>query len=80
MDTEKDMKEILKEIINCMLDILDEERLEKVREFTRGLLKPNKETLEAFAEAEEMKRHPERYKRYSSVEELFADLESDGEE
>lgn len=34
----------------------------------------NEETLEAIQEVEEMQKHPERYKSYHSVEELFADL------
>ena len=35
---------------------------------------PNAETLEAMAESEEMENNPEKYKRYSSVEEIFKDL------
>lgn len=31
---------------------------------------PNKETLEAFAETEEILKHPEKYKSYSTAEEL----------
>ena len=36
--------------------------------------KPNKETLDAFAELEEMKKHPENYKTYETVEALMKDL------
>jgi DNA-damage-inducible protein J len=46
----------------------------------RGLpfdLRPNRETLEAIAEVQEMKRHPERYKGYRDVDELFADALSE---
>jgi DNA-damage-inducible protein J len=42
----------------------------------RGLpfdLRPNQETLDAIAEVQDMKRHPERYKGYSNIDELFAD-------
>ena len=37
-------------------------------------LTPNKETLKALAEVEEMEKHPEKYKTYDSVDELFKDL------
>ena len=35
---------------------------------------PSDELLEAMKEVEEMKKHPERYKSYKSVEEMFEDL------
>lgn len=35
---------------------------------------PNAETLAAMAEVEEMKKHPENYKAYSDVDEMFKDL------
>lgn len=35
---------------------------------------PNAETLAAMAEVEEMKKHPENYKAYSDVDEMFRDL------
>lgn len=35
----------------------------------------NKETEEAFAEIEEMKKHPEQYKGYTDIDELFQDLD-----
>ena len=37
-------------------------------------LTPNKETLRAFAECEEMEKHPEKYKTYDTVDELMKDL------
>ena len=37
--------------------------------------KYNAETEAAFAEVEEMKKHPELYKSYSSADELFEDLD-----
>ena len=37
--------------------------------------KYNAETEAAFAEVEEMKKHPELYKGYNSVDELFEDLD-----
>jgi DNA-damage-inducible protein J len=42
----------------------------------RGLpfdLRPNQEILQAIAEAQDMKKHPENYKGYHDVDELFAD-------
>jgi len=38
---------------------------------------PNAETLAAIAEIEDMERNPHLYKSFSSVEELFADLNDD---
>lgn len=35
----------------------------------------NEKLLEAFAEVEDMKKYPDRYKGYTDVEELFKDLE-----
>ncbi len=36
---------------------------------------PNEETLEAMREVEEMEKHPENYKGYTSIEEMKKDLE-----
>ena len=38
---------------------------------------PSEELLEALAEGEEMKKHPERYKRYSDVDEMMRDILND---
>lgn len=38
------------------------------------VVKPNAETLAAFAEVEEMKAHPEKYKSYTDVDEMFGEL------
>ena len=35
---------------------------------------PNKETLEALKELEEMENNPEKYKGYTNLDELFEDL------
>lgn len=35
---------------------------------------PNETTLAAIREAQEMDKHPERYKRYSSVDEMMEDI------
>lgn len=35
---------------------------------------PNETTLAALKEAEEMKKHPEKYKWYTDVDELIKDL------
>ena len=38
---------------------------------------PNADTIAAMREVEEMKKHPEMYKRYSSFSELLKEVESD---
>ena len=35
---------------------------------------PSDELIEAIKEAEEMEKHPEKYKSYNNVEEMFEDL------
>lgn len=39
------------------------------------VVRPNAETLAAIAELEAMKAHPEAYKRYSNLDEMWADLD-----
>ena len=39
---------------------------------------PNAETIAAMREIEEMKRHPEKYKKYSSAHEMMEDILDDG--
>ena len=38
---------------------------------------PNKETIEAFQEVEEMKKHPENVKSYSSFSDLLNEVKKD---
>lgn len=35
---------------------------------------PNQETLEAFREVEDMKKHPEKYKSYTDIDEMMREL------
>ena len=39
--------------------------------------KPSKELVKALKEVNYMMKHPDKYKKYNSVEELFEDLDSD---
>ena len=41
---------------------------------------PSEELLEAFAEVEEMEKHPERYKSYTSVEEMMRNILSEDDD
>ena len=41
---------------------------------------PNAETLAAFAETEEMMKHPETIKSYKSVDEMFEELDRDDDD
>jgi len=38
---------------------------------------PNAETIAALKEAEDMKKHPEKYKGYTDLDEMWADLKRD---
>lgn len=61
-----------------MLDVLNEEQLNGLMVLIRSFLQPNAETVAAIEEAEQMLKDPNA-KKYSSVEELFEDLEADDE-
>jgi len=41
-------------------------------------LRPNPETLAAFAEVSEMKKHPEKYKGYRDVSSMFDEIINEG--
>ena len=42
--------------------------------FTIKENKPNRKLLKALKEAEKMEKHPERYKTYHNIDELFKDI------
>ena len=67
-----------KEIVTSMLDVLNEEQLNGLMVLIRSFLQPNAETIAAIEEAEQLLKDPST-KKYSSVEELFEDLEADDE-
>lgn len=45
-------------------------------ELSKLFTTPNEETLKAMQETEDMIAHPEKYKRYNDIDELFRDLMS----
>ena len=56
---------------------LSEEQLEKIYIYMCGVINseiPNEETIEAMAEAEDIIAHPEKYKSYTSVDEMMKDI------
>lgn len=62
------------------IGLLNEEQLEGLLAFLNCFVPDgefNDETLKAFAEVEEMKKHPEQYKGYTDVDELFEELHND---
>lgn len=67
-----------KEIVTSMLDVLNEEQLNGLMVLIRSFLQPNEETIAAMEEAEQLLKDPNT-KKYTSVEELFEDLEADDE-
>ena len=64
-------------VINT-ISLLSDEQLEGLYRFLRGFFKdiPNDDTLASFAELEDMKQHPENYKSYTDLDEMFRDLEA----
>ena len=59
------------------ISFLSDEQLEGLYKFISGFLPDdsfNEETLAAFAESEQMKKHPEMYKGYNDIDELFEEL------
>lgn len=47
--------------------------------FEIGQPKPNKETIAAFKEADDILKHPERYKSYNNFQEVLEDIFGDDE-
>ena len=45
-----------------------------------SLYEPNDVTLAAMQESEEMRKHPDRYKRYTSVDNMIADILNEDED
>ena len=63
-----------------LLDSVPEYKLDCVLAYIQGLLAyetPNAETVTALEEAEQMRAHPEQYKRYSSFDELLGEVLGD---
>lgn len=65
-----------RDIAYKIFETLSEEQLRGFILMFRGGLEeiPNEETLESFAEVEDMKKNPEKYKGYSDVDEMMRDL------
>ena len=63
-----------------MLDMLSDEQLEGLYTFLKNLIpveideEPNEKMHEVLKEMEDMHQHPEKYKSYSSVEEMMEDI------
>ena len=66
-----------KELAYSLIDRLDEKQLDALVVILQGMSGagntegPNSETIEALNEVEDMKRHPEKYKGYDDVDEMF---------
>lgn len=64
-----------KEIAYSIIDGMNEEQLSAFIVLFKDFAKiPNKETLEAMREVEDMKLHHEKYKGYNDVDETMRDL------
>ena len=66
-----------REMCMKLLDNVPEYKLGYLLSFLQGLTadeRPNAETIAALNEAEQMRAHPEQYKRYSSFDELLGEV------
>ena len=66
-----------RELCVKLLDSVPEYKLDCVLAYIQGLIAyetPNTETIVALNEAEDMKAHPEQYKRYASFDELLGEV------
>lgn len=67
-----------KELAYSLIDRLDEKQLDALVVILEGMSggyeKPNAETVEALNEVKDMKQHPENYKGYDDVDEMFKEL------
>lgn len=64
----------IRKIAYDIIDNLTEEQIKGFILMCRGIVNmeiPNEETLEAFAEVEDMKKNSEKYKGYSDVDEMM---------
>ncbi len=58
-----------------IVDSLSEKQLEAfIALFGQFLEIPNEETRDALAEVEDIKKHPDKYKAYTDVDEMFKEL------
>ncbi len=67
-----------KELAYSLIDRLDEKQLDALVVILEGMSggyeEPNAETVEALNEVKVMKQHPESYKGYDDVDEMFKEL------
>jgi flagellar motor switch protein FliG len=64
-----------REIAYTIVDKMTDEQLENfVKEYWGFEGVPNDETLEAMEECEYILQHPEEYKSYTNVQEMFEDI------
>lgn len=67
-----------KELAYSLIDRLDEKQLDALVVILEGMSggyeEPNAETVEALNEVKDMKQHPENYKGYDDVDEMFKEL------
>jgi hypothetical protein len=61
----------------CVDNMTEQQMLEFIRDQIGLDDIPNQETLEALEELQYMKEHPEEYKSYKSVDEMFKDILGD---
>lgn len=66
--------------IECLNNMSEPELLKFIQEQTGLDDLPTQETIDALAELKYMKKHPEEYKSYSSVEEMFDEILSEDDE
>lgn len=67
----------LKETIISVLDMLTEEQQRNLLLYAEEFLTPNDDTLSALEEAEYISEHPDEFRSFSSVGEMFEDLTDD---
>lgn len=63
--------------IECLNSMSEPELLKFIQEQTGLDDLPTQETIDALAELKYMEKHPEEYKSYSSVDEMFKDILGD---
>ena len=66
-----------REKVLTKISFMTDDQLEGLYAFLNSIFPDevfNEETLAAFKEVEEMKKHPEDYKSYSSVDEMMGDI------
>lgn len=80
-DTKKEAQELFKNLglnLSTAINIFLKQAVREQGIPFQVAMQPNKELLEAFDEAEKIKKNPEKYKSYATAQEMMKDILGEG--